>query len=183
MEGLPVSFRLADGRSCTVRLTTEDDAAAFCEFMPRVIGESDFLLLFPGEFQLTVAEERPWLRERIERSGALHMTAVVDDQIVGAAGAESPKFKRQAHTAELGMVVVEPFWGRGIGRRLMELIIDWGRSRRLRKLSLKVFDHNARAIRLYESSGFTEEGRLRGEVLRADGQYADMIIMSRRYEQ
>ena len=73
------------------------------------------------------------------------------------------------------------FWGRGIGRRMMDCIIDWGRRRGLMKMNLRVFDHNERAIAMYRALGFQEEGRLRDDVLRGDGTYGDTIVMSKYY--
>jgi RimJ/RimL family protein N-acetyltransferase len=60
----------------------------------------------------------------------------------------------------------------------MERLVEWARQAGLRKLYLKVFSDNTRAIRLYESLGFVEEGRLKGDVLRGDGTYGDTLIMS-----
>jgi len=84
-----------------------------------------------------------------------------------------------SHHAELGLAVLKDFWNVGIGRKMMELLIQWGRDRNLRKLYLRVFDGNERAIRLYDALRFQREARLRDDFQRDDGTYADTIIMSR----
>ena len=71
----------------------------------------------------------------------------------------------------------------GLGRKMTECIVEWGRRQGLRKLYLRVFADNKHAIALYDSLGFIEEGRLKGDVLRGDGSYSDTIIMARFYPQ
>ena len=47
---------------------------------------------------------------------------------------------------------------------------------------LAVFANNTRAIGLYESLGFVEEGRLRRDVQLSDGSYGDTFLMAKFYE-
>ena len=175
----PVSLQLAGGRICTIRLSVETDAAALCAFMPKTHGESDFLNYLPGEWDLSVEEEVKFIRDRKESDRSVLIVAEVDGCIVATAGVESMKFRRFAHHAELGMTVAKEYWGQGIGRKLMECIIDWARQRKLRKLYLRVFESNHRANALYGSQGFVEEARLKGDFLRRDGTYGDTIVMAK----
>ncbi len=46
----------------------------------------------------------------------------------------------------------------GIGRALVEHVVDWARSRAFPVLRLRVTQTNAGAMRLYERCGFTDEG-------------------------
>ena len=96
-------------------------------------------------------------------------------------GAWKQECKRFAHHAELGLTVLQEFWGQGIGRRLMEAIVDWGRRQGLHKIYLKVHADNDRAIQLYQSMGFVEEGRLKDDVARRTGGYCDTIVMAKYY--
>lgn len=54
----------------------------------------------------------------------------------------------------LGMQVHALYRGRGLGRRLMELLIQSSRSYGLEEIELEVYRSNTRAIRLYEYYGF-----------------------------
>jgi RimJ/RimL family protein N-acetyltransferase len=178
---LPVVFGLRDGRDCVLRGMTEEDAKELCEFLPNTHAESDFLNYFPGEFDKTIEQEREFIREHNAKPCSISMAAELDGHIVGIAGAASPEQRRFAHHAECGLTVSKALWGLGIGRKMMEHLIDWGRGRGLRKMYLKVRGDNDRATRLYRSLGFKEEGRLRGDVLRGDGSYGDTVIMARHY--
>ncbi len=46
------------------------------------------------------------------------------------------------------------------------------------KLGLRALSNNPGALRLYERHGFVEEGRLRAELRRDDGTYADDVWMA-----
>ena len=177
-SGLPVSFTLKDGRSCTIRETVEDDAAELCEMLPKMHAESPWLNYKPGEFNKTVEQEKRFIREHTKPS-AMMLVALVGGKIVATGGVGSPEQIRLSHHAELGLAVLKDFWNVGIGRKMMELLIQWGRDRNLRKLYLRVYDGNDRAMRLYDALGFQHEARLRDDFQRDDGTYADTIIMSR----
>ena len=177
----PKDFLLRDGRKAVLRCSTEEDAAAFCEFMPKSHAECDFLNDLPGEFKKTIEEEKEFLREKSESADAVALVVEVDGRLVGCCGAWSQDLQRYAHHAELGLTVRKEFWGQGIGRNMMDAIIRWGASRGLRKIYLKVMADNDPAINLYRSLGFVEEGRLREDVLRGDGGYRDTMIMAKYY--
>jgi RimJ/RimL family protein N-acetyltransferase len=175
----PVDFKLKDGRACTLRRVVEDDAEKFLAFLPQTHRETDLINYFPGEFKMTLDEEKQFIRDHTGTHGAIALAAIVEERIIACGGASPARWKRFEHQTEIGLVVLEAFWGLGIGRKIMECLIDWGRKEGLRKLCLRTFAENARAIPLYESLGFVQEGRLKGDRLRADGSYGDTIIMAK----
>lgn len=179
---LPLHFPVANGRACTLRLMTEDDAAELLEFLPVTHAESDFLNYVPGEFKMTLDQEREFIRQHTGRHGAIALAAVVDGRIIGCGGASPPKFERHSHHTEVGLVVLRAFWRQGVGRGIMSYLVEWGRSIGLRKMCLSTHADNQRGYRLYESLGFVEEGRLRDDVRRADGSYVDSILMAKFYD-
>lgn len=69
---------------------------------------------------------------------------------------------------------------RGVGRALLLILIAWAEQHpALEKLCLQVFATNTRAIALYTSLGFREEGRqVRGVKMEA-GEYRDVLLMGR----
>ncbi len=179
---LPVTFTLRDGRTCTIRLMIEDDAAELCDVFPKTHVESDFLNWLPGEFQMTVEEERRFLRDTLACQPSIGLVVVVDGCIIAMGGAHANPRKRYKHHSEFGLTVLKAFWGMGIGRKIMETLDDWGRSAGLHKATLCVFHDNAGAIALYRSMDFIDQGRLVDHALRADGTYGDVIMMAKFYE-
>ncbi len=82
----------------------------------------------------------------------------------------------------LGMMVDESRRGLGIGRALMERLFAWAHGRGIKHLSLLVFPHNERALRLYRSTGFEEVEHYPNDVRRKSGDVWDTILMRKTLE-
>jgi putative acetyltransferase len=106
------------------------------------------------------------------------MVAQLDGRVVGVAGLHLAKGKRR-HVAGLGIAVHDAFAGRGVGRALMQALIEladhW---LGLVRVELDVDSTNERAQKLYESFGFVVEGRQAKSYFSA-GRYTDAILMAR----
>ncbi|KAB0613637.1 hypothetical protein CHL9426_05565 [Campylobacter hyointestinalis subsp. lawsonii] len=67
---------------------------------------------------------------------------------------------------------------KGYGKEALFLLINYGfNDLNLNKIYLHVFDTNHRAISLYKSLGFTQEGILRDDAYIC-GKYVDVLVMS-----
>ncbi len=174
---LPREVRLKDGSRAILRRLCETDAELVCAQLPKAHLESDFLKYMPGEFDWTPDREREFIRDHGRQSHSILLCAERNGDLLALCGARQLPFRRVAHQAEIGITVFKANWGIGLGRRMMEFLLVWSKAERLRKLTLRVFEDNIRAIRLYESLGFKVEGRLREDVLRANGSYSDTIFM------
>lgn len=112
------------------------------------------------------------IRERHER------VAVRGDRAVAHGGFSVSLRPRIAHVGTMYIAVHDDAQGQGIGRILMTELVALGDAYGLRRLELNVHAGNARAIALYKSLGFVEEGRLRGQV-RCGDEYVDSLVMGR----
>ena len=69
------------------------------------------------------------------------------------------------------------YWGKGIGREVVTMILNYAfKELNFHRINLRVFSFNERAIKLYKSMGFVEEGRAR-EALFRFGKWHDIIYM------
>ncbi len=166
----------------TVREADSADAAALITFVQQVAGESDYLTFGPGEFTISEAEEAEFLAKLRAAENQLCLVAELGGEIAGTLHFTAGQRPRVRHSGELGMSVRRPYWGLGIGSRLLEALIAWAASTGIiTKLNLRVRADNQRAIALYRRQGFIEEGRLsRGLFL--NGRYYDLIWMGRGVE-
>jgi RimJ/RimL family protein N-acetyltransferase len=178
IEMFPRMVTLQNGRSCTLRHVTEDDAQEILTFLPITHIETDFVNYLPGEFKMTLEEEKEFIRKHTGKRGAIALCAVVDGRIVALGGAEPAPHGRFSHQTEVGLVVRKEFWHLGIGRAMMDALIEWGRHIGLHKMCLRTFADNVRAHTLYVRLGFVEEGRLRDDRQRRDGSFGDTIVMA-----
>jgi RimJ/RimL family protein N-acetyltransferase len=87
---------------------------------------------------------------------------------------------RFSRHAWVGLGLFDPRdMGRGYGRRMLTQICDYLRDFvALRKVSLEVLAANDRAVALYRSLGFEDEGRLKMQYF-TNGRYEDVLILSR----
>ncbi len=80
--------------------------------------------------------------------------------------------------ADVGIFLLPEFCGRGLGTDALNALLDFGFGELgLQRVGLHVSPENERAIRSYEKSGFSHEGRLRSVRLRR-GELADDMVMS-----
>ena len=85
-----------------------------------------------------------------------------------------------ADTAEVSLYVAEAQRGRGIGRRLLEAVIEEGRRAGLHAVIAQIVGGNEVSVHLHRALGFEHVGVLR-EVGRKFGRLLDVCIMEKRY--
>lgn len=100
-------------------------------------------------------------------------------KVVGCCGITVYASPRLRHSGGIGIMVHKEYQGKGIGRMLLEKVVDLADNwLMLVRLELTVFTDNQKAINLYESVGFEVEGTKKYAVIR-NGKYDDEYIMAR----
>ncbi|WP_299076079.1 GNAT family N-acetyltransferase [uncultured Fretibacterium sp.] len=150
----------------------EDEDARDVHALRVMEGVRETILALPSE---RVSDTEEFIRSTKEHL----MVAEVDGRVVGMAGLVIPFMARQRHTAGVGIMVHTDYQGRGIGRALMESLLDIADNwLMLKRVELSVFTDNERAVRLYESLGFVVEGTKRYAAVK-NGVHADEYLMAR----
>lgn len=102
-----------------------------------------------------------------------------NEKAVGSAGLHVYPGPRLRHSAGIGIMVHRAYQGMGIGKKLMETLLDMADNwLMLVRVELTVYTDNEKAIRLYQKMGFVSEGVKQKAAIR-NGQYADEYIMAR----
>jgi RimJ/RimL family protein N-acetyltransferase len=83
----------------------------------------------------------------------------------------------RAHCGVLGLGLLPEFRGKGHGAALLKATLGAARRIGLVRIELRVYADNARAIALYEKTGFEKEGVMRDACF-IGGQYRDLILMA-----
>lgn len=169
---------LINGDRVRLRAIEREDLPRFVEWLndPDVIqGLSIYL-------PLSFADEQNWFENVLksppaERPLAIDLRAGSDWVPVGNCGFHVIDWKNRS--GELGISIGEKlYWNQGYGTEVMKLLLRHGfETLNLNRIYLRVFVNNLRAIRSYEKSGFTHEGRQRQAEFR-QGQYLDVLSMS-----
>jgi putative acetyltransferase len=158
----------------TLRSFEPGDAAVVSALMGR-IGTFEGTLQLPD---VPVASRIEML-QRPEPT-ACRLVAVDGENVVGIAGlhAAHPGLRR-SHVRALGIAIAPEWQGRGLGRQLIERLLAWADNwGHVLRVELHVHEDNERAIALYRSLGFVEEGRHRGYALK-NGRFVDSFSMAR----
>jgi L-amino acid N-acyltransferase YncA len=102
------------------------------------------------------------------------------EEVLGWA-ALSPVSRRPAYrgVAELTVSVAERWRGRGVGRALLEALIDESERGGIWTLQAAVFPENTASVRLHLRCGFREVGR-RERIGRLGGVWRDTLLFERR---
>jgi GNAT superfamily N-acetyltransferase len=141
---------------------------------PAVLADLDVLLKFE---QAMIEAERPFdsgirtgtdvryydLEALIASDDAEVIVAEIDSEIIacGYARIESSKayLKHRQHSYLGFMYVVPEHRGKGVNKKVLEVLEAWSDSKGIYELRLEVYVENAAAIRAYEKSGY------RGDIL------------------
>jgi len=165
--------RTRSGLEFLVRPASADDAAALDALRDADAAEGTWVAAEPGE--RTVLEESLALAGLISHGG-LALVAEVDGRVAGQLAVQRRQGRYESHRGDLSITVAREHREQGLGRALVETAVDWARAVRLGKLTLGVFPENLRAIALYRSVGFIEEGTLRRHLRTGSGE-RDLLLM------
>ena len=140
----------------------------------------------PTAFLVTYEEEskisdEKW-KERIDASieGKIGVTLVArdGDKLVGRIGLSYQKYEKVKHIAHIwGTYVIPEHRGKGIGKLLLQKIIEQAKSKpEIKKIKIEVNPSQVAAYELYKKLGFIEIGTAKME-LYVNGTFHDAVQM------
>ena len=157
-----------------VRRLMPEDAALYREI--RLEGLRLSPEAFGNTFEVENARPLELYAERLRDSETLG--AFEGDEILGIAGLRVNQGPKESHKGTLvGMYVRPQARNRGVGRRLVEAVIDVARARGIEMLQLAVVSDNEPARKLYAGLGFVEYG-IEKKSLKQGGRYTDEVLMA-----
>lgn len=176
-----IHSKIIDGKNLiwVLRCSDKKDATELSKLRVQIDGETENLDREAGEVFLTPEDFEKLIYEDSIAEKNLFLISEVDGKIVGFTRCEGNKLRRFMHKAEFGICISKEYWGYGIGKVLLENILEWADSAGIKKISLNVVETNINAIKLYKSYGFKEEGLLIKDRIHKDGNYYNTVIMGR----
>lgn len=169
-----------DGRTFLIRQPRVEDAERLIEYSRLVFASTDQLLTTLEEYTITPANEKMWISGMVENPDNYVVLAEIENTIIGFLFFVGNTKSKTSHTGEFGVNVHPDFQGLGVGRALVEQMLAWATShQKIEKVYLTVFASNVKAIKLYQSLGFVEEGRYIKGARQLNGAYVDILQMYR----
>lgn len=170
--------KLKDGRVAVLRSAKPEDAADCLEYLRVTATETPFLLREAEENDMTLEMEKAFLQARLEDPKSLMLIARVDGAYAGNCGLVSFGNKlRVRHRCGMGIALYQKFCNNGLGRILIENVVEVARELGFEQMELEVVVGNDRARHLYESLGFVPYGVRPHALKYKDSTYADEILM------
>ncbi len=154
-----------------IRKADPRDARGVINCMQSVMDERIYLI---SEYYLLTERGE---QERIRSPDDLTVVAEKDNEIVGVLTVQRGMYRKNRHTANLGIAIKNAHRRKGLGSELISAGIDWCRENYIKKLNLEVFSSNKGAISLYEKLGFSIEGIRKSQFV-IEGTYVDDVFMT-----
>ena len=165
-------------RTVVLRSAHEDEADMLIDYLKTVTGETNFLLVNPDEVKYTTEEEIEFIKGHNTSADSMIVLAFVDGVYAGNCSFTGRGSGRRAkHRADIGIALFQKYTGFGLGRLMLERLLQKIRDCGYEQAELTVVGGNHRAYHLYESLGFQECGRMPDANKYDDGSYRDDIYM------
>jgi RimJ/RimL family protein N-acetyltransferase len=161
----------------TIREATKEDAQNMTDFYNVVGGETDFLSFGANEFKRDLQEYEEYITATSNEQNSIILLALIDSEIISIATINSSQKERTKHVGTLGIVISKKYTGLGLGKILMNDLIEWAKQNGVtKKISLVTNENNTVAIELYKKLGFEVEGLLKQDNF-INGNFNNTIIM------
>ncbi|MBA3660945.1 MAG: GNAT family N-acetyltransferase [Gammaproteobacteria bacterium] len=156
---------------------TLDFLEGYCAALDSVARERQYLAFLEGPSE---AKARAFVLENLQGYWP-HFIALCEGKVVGWCDITALHRPVFAHAGTLGLGVIAPYRGRGIGEALMRAALNQAQSKGLTRIELTVRENNVRAIKLYKKLGFVVEG-LHRNALCIGKEYENQISMALLFE-
>ncbi len=149
------------GEKYVVREPTIDDLDGLLDYITELVKERTFIAM---DHVPTREEEKEWLENSIKdikENRKIHWIIEKGGKIVGGIEARKGTMK-QKHTVELGIALLSEARGKGLGKQLMQRMLDevFKKWPDVKLIWLGVFSKNEPAKALYWKLGFRPVARL-----------------------
>ena len=167
---------LEDGRKAVLRAPDWHDLDDFLSLINELVDEHADIL---RSTHSSHSEEAEWLGDRltaIEKGNLIALVADIDGRVLASAdiAQRTPENPEHSHVGVLGIAILKNAREIGLGKVLMDSLLQLAKQTGLKVIILDVFATNAVARRLYEKVGFVEVGKI-PKAINRDGKYIDLI--------
>ncbi len=167
---------LEDGRKAVLRAPDWHDLDDFLSLINELVDEHADIL---RSTHSSHSEEAEWLGDRltaIEKGNLIALVAEINGRLVASSdiAQRTPENPEHSHVGVLGIAILKNAREIGLGKVLMDSLLQLAKQTGLKVIILDMFATNTVARRLYEKVGFVEVGKI-PKAINRDGKYIDLI--------
>lgn len=166
-----------NGKQFIIRYLTESDVEKMHQYINTLSQEKTYIT-FQGE-EISLESEKKFvssLLNRMEEKKGFGLLVFVNEELTGLCSLEMHE-RTFAHEGVLAISIAKDFRHEGIGKKLMEVVLEQTKNLPdLKIVTLGVFGNNRVAHDLYKELGFQESGRVPKGVF-YNGEYIDHVYM------
>lgn len=175
------SVTLKNNEKCILRNARIEDAEDLIQYLKTTAQETPYLVREPEEIKITLEQERKFIQSKIEEERELMLIATVAGRHVGNCSLMCMgNNQRYRHRCGVAIALYQEYCGKGIGRLMLQTILDVAKTCGFEQAELEVVTTNIKAISLYSSLGFQIYGTFPNNMKYKDGTYADTYWMAKR---
>ncbi|HRP58925.1 MAG: GNAT family N-acetyltransferase [Flavobacteriales bacterium] len=161
-----------------IRPPFESEAFELNNFVKLCISSTNQIITTIEEYGNSVKQEKEKIKSYSKAHNMILLVAISNNKIVGLLEFSAKKHIKQRHIGEFAINVHPDYQNKGIGRKLIIFLLNWVSQNQIVEIVfLNVFSSNQKAINLYKSLGFKEEGRQIKVIKQYNGVYIDLIWM------
>lgn len=148
------SIILKNGKTAILKSPCVEDAEKMLNYIKTACGETEFLLRYPEEWEVSIEKEEAWVKRLLAAPDTLAITCYVDGEVAGNCEITFRGGMKTSHRATIAIAILRDFWDLGIGHAMFEELIVAAKDRGTEIMELEFIEGNNRAKHLYEKCGF-----------------------------
>lgn len=168
---------LKNGKQVIIKTIGTQDAQRLIDLKRNYIVNTITIPLTIDEYPMDLNREVSIIKDYNESANSQLLVAEYEGQFVGNIDLTGSKRIRMKHTGMIGMGIQKDWRNQGLGKVLMESIINWAKNESdIEVIWLDVYASNLLGLNLYKNTGFKVSGMIKG-FFKHGNEYIDKVQM------
>ena len=171
------TYQLKSGKSIVIREVETHEAEKLIDLKMSYIKNTTTIPLLLEEYQNNPKVELKLITEYQKSTNSILLVAEVENELIGNIDLTGSKRSKMYHTGMIGMGIKEKWRNQGLGKILIESVIDWAKNEsEIELIWLDVYASNELGYNLYKNTGFIVSGVV-NDFFKDENGYVDKVQM------